>query len=201
VRLAHHDRPEGGIARRCLFAVLAGTSVIACSDEQAVDAPAAPERAAYELLFGEAAPLSTRDKAAAFAALETIFSVSADGSRLEDPNCGDIGARAETVDLNGDGVFEIFLQWGNTCTSGMAGRSIGLLVRNAGGDYQFELGFPAAGWLAMDSSENGWPDLSFGVPGFCQPVWARTAGAYQFKCSVPQDTDMCLRPGEPCPGP
>ena len=164
--------------------------------------PPTSDRAPHELLFGATeSALSARDKAAAFDAVERMFSVSADGSRLEDPNCGDIGARAETVDLNGDGVFEIFLQWGNTCTSGMAGQSIGLLVRDPGGDYQFELGFPAAGWRAMDSSENGWPDLSFGVPGFCQPVWARTAGAYQFRCSVPQDTDVCLRPGEPCPGP
>ena len=58
-----------------------------------------------------------------FAEFSQDFTLSADAARLEDPNCGDIMPSSEVVDLNSDGRSEVFVQWGNACTSGAARRA------------------------------------------------------------------------------
>ena len=150
-------------------------------------------------LFGNAeSELSAAEEAAAFSAFATAFTVSQDGSKLEDPNCGDIAPEAEVVDLNEDGAAEVFVLWGNTCTSGGAGRSLSLLVPDASGAYEFELGFPASGWTALAKGPAGWPDLSIGGPGFCRAVWSRTGTAYEFKCNLPESPGGCDSIGNVC---
>ena len=66
------------------------------------------------------------------------------GTRLVDPYCGDVAPRVEIIDLNVDGVAEVFVHWGNTCTSGTTGSSIVLFVKDGQGRYVSHLGFPAA---------------------------------------------------------
>jgi hypothetical protein len=151
------------------------------------------------LLFGPAeSRLSPADKADAFSAFAAPFAVSADGSNLEDANCGAIDPETEVVDLNDDGDFEVFVSWGNTCTSGMAGRSLSLLAKDSVGAYAAEFGFPAAGWTAVSEGPAGWPDLAFGGPGFCHAVWARQDAAYDFKCNLPESPGGCDNVGNIC---
>ncbi|MCP5347133.1 MAG: hypothetical protein R3F41_14215 [Gammaproteobacteria bacterium] len=154
----------------------------------------------YRILFGDVeSPLSARDKTAAFNLITSLFAVSADGTYLEDANCGNIAPGLETVDLNGDGSYEIFFQWGNLCTSGMTGRNIALLEKGETSEYFFTLGFPAASWTALETRVNGWPDLSFGGPGLCPAIWTRTVDGYAFKCNIPQDTGSCPQNNNLCP--
>ena len=95
------------------------------------------------------------------------------------------------VDLNADGVQEVFVQWGNACTSGLTGRSLSLFIKDSSGSYQPQFGFPAFGWTRLDSESHGWPDLSFGGPGFCRPRWTWQRDAYEFKCNLPQIDGGC----------
>jgi len=175
------------VLRLLLLAVL--TQLSACADSAAD----------YRILFGESeSRLSPDEMAAAFALVKEGLTVSDDGLRLEDANCGDMVPTSEIVDLNRDSIYEIFVEWGNTCTSGMSGRSLALLVRDEAGGYRRELGFPAFGWTALGLGEDGWPDLSIGGPGFCHPVWARRAGSYDFKCNLPESPDGCAVIGNIC---
>lgn len=175
-------------AQNILAAVFVA-SLLACSARQ-------PEFAA---LFGDdEIPLSPTDKAAVFAAVESLFPLSGDRMRFEDPNCGDIAPGVEITDLNGDGSAEVFVQWGNACTSGMTGRSLTLLTKDAGGQYQQQFGFPALGWIALETDSQDWPDLRFGGPGFCHPVWTWQSGNYMFKCNLPEEPGGCASRDNTC---
>jgi hypothetical protein len=178
-------QPTGGV----LLLLYAIASIYGCSADK-------PD---YEVLFGsENTSLSPEDKTAIFVAFAEVFPLSGDGKQLEDPNCGDIAPTTEIADLNGDGVNEVFVQWGNACTSGMTGRSLSLFAKDGSGDYQQQLGFPALGWTTLDSSEQGWPNLKFGGPGFCHAVWAWTANGYAFKCNLPETSGGCDSRGKVC---
>lgn len=153
----------------------------------------------HRLLFPEP---ESRLPAAAMAEIFADFSsglgVSADGSGLEDPYCGDLDVETEVVDLNGDGRFEVFIAWGNPCTSGMTGRSLSLYLDHDGRGYKQQLGFPAMGWRALEPGAQGWPDLLIGGPGFCQPVWTWRENAYEFKCGLPETPDGCTHADTVC---
>lgn len=74
---------------------------------------------------------------------------------------------------------------------GAAGRSLTLFVPNPESGYERQFGFPAGGWTALESKTDGWPDVSFGGPGFCHPVWAWRNGAYEFICNLPEQAGGC----------
>lgn len=82
-------------------------------------------------------------------------------------------------DLNGDGVQELFIVWGNTCTSGLAGASVSLFVKDASGRYIDTLGFPAIAYEKLATGHKGFPDLKFGGPGFCHGVWRWDGTSYR----------------------
>jgi len=74
------------------------------------------------------------------------------------------------VDMNKDGKEEIFVQFGNTYTSGNTGMSIALFIKNSSGVYQNHLGFPGMIPDALTTGNQGYPDLLIGGPGFEFPV-------------------------------
>jgi eukaryotic-like serine/threonine-protein kinase len=150
------------------------------------------------LFAADESRLSEDEQGQLLGALTKIFPRSADGTRFEDPDCGDIGLEATPVDLNADGTFEVFVQWGNSCTSGTTGRSLLLFIRDAGGTYQPQLGFPAFGWTKRDSAGQEWPDLVLGGPGFCHAVWTFKDGEYTFRCNLPEEPGGCASRNDVC---
>jgi hypothetical protein len=169
--------------KRAIALTLLSSFVAGCSGD------AAP---AYVLLFDpQDTRLGTADKQAIFDTMAGAFPVSDDGSTLVDPNCGDIEPQAEVVDLNGDGTYEAFIEWGNSCLSGHTGRSLTLFVKDGSGAYKNQLGFPAFGYETLERGIEGFPDLQLGGPGFCFPVWAWDGLNYEFKCNLPQETGGC----------
>lgn len=152
----------------------------------------AEDSSGADLLFADnATHLDAADKRAIATLIETMFPLSADGQRFEHPDCGDVMPVTDVVDLNGDDDYEVFVTWGNACTSGGAGRSLTLLSKDAQRGYQMQLGFPALGWTALASASQGWPDLSFGGPGFCHAVWTWRDDGYEFKCNLAETEGGC----------
>ena len=74
------------------------------------------------------------------------------------------------VDMNKDGKEEIFVQFGNSYTSGITGTSIALFIKNSSGVYKNHLGFPGTLPDALATVSQGYPDLLIGGPGFEFPV-------------------------------
>jgi hypothetical protein len=161
----------------------------ACSSGQAQPSP---------LFAAGDTRLSAAEQGAVHAAFAEWFPVSSDGLRFEDENCGDIPARAEVVDLNGDGSYEVFIYWGNACTSGGTGSSLSLFTKDSSGGYRDQLGFPAAGYTTLPARNDGYPDLQFGGPGFCFAVWSWNGNNYEFKCNSPQEEGGCQLTGTVC---
>jgi len=158
----------------------------------------APSPAAATLFKEDESALSLSKRQRVADAFAALFPLSADGQRFEDANCGDVKPETTPVDLNGDGTFEVFVLWGNTCTSGGAGRSLSLLIRDADGSYRTQLGFPAAGWREIENDEQEWPDLIIDGPGFCHPIWAWREDRYEFRCNVPEGQSGCAAIGNVC---
>lgn len=92
-------------------------------------------------------------------------------------------AEAWPIDLNGDGVEEIVVNWGNTYTSGNAGSSVTMFIKN-GKMYQENFGFGGDLYQIIPSMSNGFPDLSFGVPGTQIPIWRYNGSQYNHHKSV-----------------
>jgi hypothetical protein len=131
----------------------------------------------YRILFPDSTTIAEENQRAIFEQLD--YSVSADGTALEAPDCGPIFGQVQEADLNDDGVVEVFVLAGNTCTSGMAGSSITLFIQDAEGRYGPHLGFPAGGWTRLETSNAGFADLAIGGPGFCEAVYRWDGSTYQ----------------------
>ena len=118
--------------------------------------------------------------------------VTPDGKGLTDRACGQpAGASIEFRDMNSDGRQEVLVIFGNDCTSGMAASSALLLIRDAGGTLQPNLGFPAASADPLPESNQGYPDLLIGGPGFCFPVWRWNGKEYIGLRNDPQMPGGC----------
>lgn len=181
-----NDRARGIGA--VLVAVL-GACLVACSSDQARPS----------ILFaGSDSLLAPAEIIAIEAAFAQYFSLSGDGLHFVDENCGEIPTRTEVVDLNGDGIQEVFVYWGNTCTSGSTGSSLSMFAKNNSGHYRDQFGFPAFDYTALPSGNDGYPDLQFGGPGFCFAVWSWTGSQYEFKCNSSQEEGGCQHTGNVC---
>lgn len=120
------------------------------------------------------------------------LTIAPDGKGFIDQSCGQpAGAKVEFRDMNSDGRQEVLVIFGNLCTSGMAGSSALLLIRDAGGIFQPNLGFPAASADPLPESNLGYPDLLIGGPGFCFPVWRWNGKEYIWLRSDPQMPGGC----------
>ncbi|THU40764.1 hypothetical protein FAM09_01220 [Niastella caeni] len=88
------------------------------------------------------------------------------------------------TDMNKDGKEEIFVVFGNTFTSGNAGSSITLYIKNAAGTYMPHLGFPGTIPEALTTSSMSYPDLLIGGPGMEYPVQRWNGKTYVFNRTV-----------------
>ncbi len=93
------------------------------------------------------------------------------------------------TDLNKDGKEEVFVQYGNSYTSGHTGSSLLLYIKNSAGKYQSHLGFPGVEPETLATANLGYPDLLIGVPGFEFPVWRWNGKVYDYHRKV-KDTDL-----------
>lgn len=143
----------------------------------------------HRLLFPDSTTISEGDRRTIFDLLG--YTVSADGTALEAMDCGTIYSQVEEVDLNGDGIVEVFVLAGNSCTSGMAGSTIVLFIKDAEGRYGSHLGFPAGGWTKLETANAGFPDLAIGGPGFCEGVWRWDGTTYQHDHNQPTEPGGC----------
>ena len=81
------------------------------------------------------------------------------------------GVTVYPTDLNKDGKDEVFVVFGNSYTSGAAGSSVVLFIKNSAGTYSENLGFPGMAPDVLATTSKGYPDLLIGGPGFEFPVW------------------------------
>lgn len=99
---------------------------------------------------------------------------------------------ATVVDLNGDGQPEVFTQVQGTCMGGMTGVFLNLYIRDRGGRWRPQFGFPGV-YEVLKTGNKGYPDIQIGGPGFCFPVWRWNGSQYAFYKNVPQEKGGCSR--------
>ncbi len=92
------------------------------------------------------------------------------------------------TDMNKDAKEEIFIVYGNSYTSGMAGSSIVVFIADKNGLYKKNLNFPGMLPDALSTNNSGYPDLLIGGPGMEFPVWRWNGKAYDYYKEV-KDAD------------
>lgn len=112
-----------------------------------------------------------------------------------DETCNqDVSPQVELADLNGDGEEEVFINWGNTCTSGAAGQTITLLIKDSKGQFIENLNIPGQ-YEKLTTKTKGFQDLLIGSPGFCHGVWHWTGSKYGYNCSREEQPGACASAG------
>jgi hypothetical protein len=169
-----------------LLRTAASLAVLAASGAASAD-----DRAGAALLFSEGAGgLTEAEQSAIFARLD--LTVAPDGKSLVDRSCGQpAGSDVQFSDWNADGKKEVLVTYGNTCTSGMAGSSVVLFVKDASGKYQPQLGFPGMVAEVLPAKHEGYPELLIGGPGFCFAAWRWDGKAYVHARNEPQSPGGC----------
>ena len=120
------------------------------------------------------------------------FHLSANGKDFieedenEDVPDAHFDVHVEAVDLNNDGIEEVFIHWGNLFTSGNVAVNVTLFVKR-NGIYESNLGFGGMA-LITNRNNNGYPDLIIGGPGFTSPVWRWNGMKYFFYKSLNQSS-------------
>jgi len=93
---------------------------------------------------------------------------------------GKLEQTTEVKDINGDGIAEIILTETGTAGAsmcfGMVGQQMSLLVSDGAGGWRAALSVPAAGLEFIKRTDNAWPDIGIGGPGFCFPIWRMQEG-------------------------
>lgn len=162
----------------CALFSLAGTGAVQAQTE------------GHRILFGDSTAISEADQRAIFEQLG--YAVSADGASLEVTDCGTIYVnQVEEVDLNGDGVAEVFVTAGNSCTSGGAGFTLVLFIKDAEGRYGPHLGFPGMLSRKLETANLGFPDLAAGGPGWCESVWRWNGTTYEHQRNEATEPGGC----------
>lgn len=174
-----------------LFTALAACGPVA-GDGQSPDPPLTPEeRSGIALLFADVGgELSESARAEVYRTLGV--SVSAEGGSLVDGVCGQPAGHAVRLeDLDGDGDDEVIVDWGNTCTSGMAGTTVSLFIADAQGRYHHNLGFPGVIAEVLEERTDGYADLLVGGPGFCHAVWGWNGTEYAYVRDFEETPGAC----------
>ena len=171
--------------RPAIAALLLGLAALACARQ----APKLTDVAAV-LFKNVKTKLTAADKNAIAAKMGFVLSGDKDRPFASDKDSKEypFGAVVLPTDMNEDGQEEIFISFGNTYTSGMAGSSIALFIKDAKGAYADQLGFPGLAPDALEPIGKGYPDLLIGGPGFEYPVWGWDGKAYVFSRTV-KDAD------------
>jgi hypothetical protein len=86
-------------------------------------------------------------------------------------------AMVKVLDLNSDGTDEVAIEYGNYCTSGNAGSTIEIYIKDQAGEYKSFLG--CSGILEiLPTRTNEYNDILVGGPGFNYPVWTWNGKKY-----------------------
>ena len=97
------------------------------------------------------------------------------------------------TDLNKDGAEEVFIVYGNTYTSGAAGSSVIVFIKNPAGKYVKHLDVPGMSPDVLATTGKGYPDLLIGGPGSEYPVYHWNGNDYAMSRKIADKDYVVLK--------
>lgn len=85
------------------------------------------------------------------------------------------------VDLNGDGIDEVFVMLNNY--SGAYGNAEGnliLLIKDKNKKFNKNIDYPVSAYSILKNKFKGYPDIDLTIPGYCSSVWRWDGKKYNF---------------------
>lgn len=87
----------------------------------------------------------------------------------------------KSVDLNGDGIDEVFVMLNNY--SGAYGNAEGnliLLIKGRDNKYQKNIDYPVSAYTILKNKFKGYPDIDLTIPGYCSSIWRWDGQTYNY---------------------
>ncbi len=106
------------------------------------------------------------------------------GTYFDESCAEDIAYSNEVLDLNDDGVPEVFTTIEGTCFGGATGSFIELYIKDKANQWQPQFGFPGI-YNVLKERNLGYPDIEIGGPGFCFPIWRWNGVKYDIHKKCP----------------
>lgn len=131
------------------------------------------------LLFNNVVCLLTNSqKNQVFRATGFLLTAEQDAFVMDEAEAFPFSAALYPVDMNEDGIDELFVVWGNSFMAGNAGSFVSLFIHDDAGIYRDQLGFPGILPDILLEETKSYPDLVIGVPGMSFPVWGWSSNGY-----------------------
>ncbi|WP_046155266.1 hypothetical protein [Chromobacterium vaccinii] len=139
-----------------------------------------PPANANAALFSDGTELSAADLKDVLAAVNAAFVVKDQQTwGFVTPECAKpFPLSAEVVKGYEDNRNMLWLQGGNSCTSGNTEHSIWLFIRGEDGHLRANLGLPAKQATVTDDATDGYHDIRLSGNGFCEAVWRWNGSQY-----------------------
>lgn len=147
------------------------------------------DEAGYKALFHNTkSKLTDQEKSQIFDRLGFKYN---NGTFSDDSGtCEGFYADAEALDLNKDGIEEVLVNWGDTCTSGLTANTITLFIKSPLFGYMKNIDAPGS-YEALKTKNKKFPDILVGGAGFCHGVWRWNGDEYAYKCSKQEEPGAC----------
>jgi hypothetical protein len=87
----------------------------------------------------------------------------------------------KSIDLNGDGIDEVFVMLNNY--SGAYGNAEGnliLLIKDKDKKFNKNIDYPVSAYSILKNKFKGYPDIDLTIPGYCSSVWRWDGEKYNF---------------------
>jgi hypothetical protein len=142
-----------------------------------------------------AAQLSPFDEAEAFKAGGYLLTESKWHSDCNEPTKANYDPAAITSvrDLNGDSLPEVVIQ--EACTSCYGHTGVGFTIVSKQSNNTWKKIVSATGMptFLKTNGVSGWPDIEFGITGFCLPVWRWDGERYELNRRHEYQPEACER--------
>lgn len=111
--------------------------------------------------------------------------LKAQKGKYYEPSCNEqADYDTQVIDLNQDGLAEVFTNVYGSCLGGGAGVQVNLYIKNKLGKWVPQFGFPGT-YTILNTKNKGFPDIEIGGPGNCFPIWRWNGSEYYLhkKCN------------------
>ncbi|UTH75758.1 hypothetical protein [Chromobacterium sp. IIBBL 290-4] len=152
-----------------------------------------PETAtdANEALFGQGRKLSETDLRDVLGQLGVSYVAQNGAAGFVDQRGCDQPYPLDAHFERDGGQEQLWVRGGDSCTSGDAGSSVWVFVRDANGRLRANLGIPAAEVRRTRDMSVGVRDLRVGSANFCDRIWRWNGKAFVHLLTLPSQTGGC----------
>ncbi|MDH0343577.1 hypothetical protein [Chromobacterium haemolyticum] len=165
------------------------------NEENSAETEAAPPppNNANAALFDDSTELSTADLREVLKALNATYVIKdQDNWGFVTPECTAPFKLSASIPKGSENDHNnLWVEGGNSCTSGNTEHSIWLFIRGEDGHLRANLGLPAKKATVADTGNQGYNDIRLSGNGFCEAIWRWNGERYEHQKNIATQPGGC----------